>query len=64
MPEQTNSLLLLFVKLVSEVSKEIFGFHTTVTLNEGQGHSNSYQNEQFHGLYYYTNFERNQSLDV
>ena len=38
--------------------------HITVTLNEGKGHSNCYQNVKFSGLYYHTEFEINHSVNV
>ena len=33
--------------------------HTSMTLNEGQGHQNCYQSIQFTAVYHYAKFERN-----
>ena len=41
----------------------VFDFFT-MTLNEGQGHPNCYQNVELSGLYYHTKFEINQLVNV
>ena len=45
-----------------EEEKKIFPI--TVTLNEGQGHLNWYQNVELSGLYHHTYFERNRLANV
>ena len=35
-----------------------------MTLNQGQGHPNWYQNVELSGLYHHTKFERNWSVNV
>ena len=40
------------------MATEIFDSQTTVTLNEGQGHANWYQNVEFSGLYHHHKFEK------
>ena len=39
-------------------------FHTTVTLNEGQGHRNWQQTVECSGLDHHNKFERNRSVNV
>ena len=41
------------------MNTEVLDFLTTVTLNEGQGNPNLYQNVELSGLYHHTMFERN-----
>ena len=38
--------------------------HTTVTLNEGQGHPNAYRNVELSDFYHHTRFEINRSVNV
>ena len=38
--------------------------YTIVTLNEGQGHPNWYQNVELSDIYHHTKFERNGSMNV
>ena len=38
--------------------------HTTVTLNDSEGHPNYYVNVELSGIYHYTQFERNPSKNV
>ena len=54
----------LTVKLPRKFRQEFLISHTTVTLNEGQGNQNWYQNVELSSLYHYTKFERNLSIDV
>ena len=43
------------------MSTGVFAFSYTVTLNEGQGHSNWYQTIECNDVYHHTNCERNRS---
>ena len=46
------------------MSAQVFNSHATLTFNEGQGHSNWYQNIEFTSFYLHTKFERNWSVIV
>ena len=52
------------LKFVRKRIPKFFIFHTTVTLNEGQGHPNWYQNVQLTSLYHQIKFKRNRSVNV
>ena len=43
---------------------KVFDFSYTVTLNEGQGHPNWFQNVGYRGLYHHIKFKRNRSVNI
>ena len=51
-------------KISQKTDEEVLIPQINVTLNQGQGHPNWYENVEFSGPYPYTKFERNQSVNV
>ena len=51
-------------KKVKKYAKKCLICNTSVTLNEGQGHSNSYQTVECSGVYRHTTFERNRLANI
>ena len=53
-------------KLIEKLARKwVYKFslsHVTVTLNEGQGHSNRYQSIHCSSVYHHMEFDRNQSV--
>ena len=54
-----------FREIGRQIERQIFFIsHTTVTVKEGQGHQNWYQNVELSSLHHHTMFERNQCVNV
>ena len=51
-------------KFVKKWEQKLLLVHNTVILNEGQGHSNQYQNVEFSILYHHTHLEQNWFVNV
>ena len=51
-------------KFLRKWTLKVFISHTTVTINEVQGHPNLYQNVELSSPYHHTKFERNWSVNV
>ena len=54
----------LTAKFPRKWTPKFFISHTTVTLNDGQGHTNWYQNAEPSSLYHHTKFQRYRSVNV